>query len=277
MNSSKRELLAHLRRNDLLRAVLVPGIVADANFFLEMYAEKILELSAAVWQRVRATPNDPIVVAESINQVLFREYGILGKTARPKNRIDEPELHYVHALLERRYGSAIAITSLYAAIASQMNVPFTCVLLPTQFLLRFDDAVRPFYVEPYDDGKLLPEEEVQRRVRNVMARGKLLSSSLYEVAGPTQLVARILTQLKQAYLLKGRALEALRSIDLLTTIYPNSPELARDRGVLYCEMEYFSQAERDLRAYLKERPTADDVAEIKKLASMLKGCREIVN
>jgi hypothetical protein len=42
-------------------------------------------------------------------------------------------------------------------------------------------------------------------------------------------------------------------------------------------MEYFTQAMKDLKSYLKARPTADDVNEIKKLTSMLKGYREIVN
>jgi regulator of sirC expression with transglutaminase-like and TPR domain len=110
-----------------------------------------------------------------------------------------------------------------------------------------------------------------------MQRGKLLSTSLYEVVGPKQLVGRLLTQLKQSYLMKSRALEALRTVELLTAIYPNSPELTRDRGILYCEIEYFSHAVRDLKHYLKARPNASDVQEVKKLASMLKGCREILN
>jgi regulator of sirC expression with transglutaminase-like and TPR domain len=91
------------------------------------------------------------------------------------------------------------------------------------------------------------------------------------------LVARLLQQLKHIYILKGNAVEALRAVEMLTVIFPESPELTRDRGVLYCEMEYFTQAMKDLKTYLKARPTADDVNEIKKLTSMLKGYREIVN
>ena len=104
-----------------------------------------------------------------------------------------------------------------------------------------------------------------------------MSTSLYEKVGPSQLVGRLVQQLKHVYILKSEALQALRAVELLTVLFPKSPELTRDRGILYCEMEYFSKAMEDLRSYLKDRPEADDVREIKKLTGMLKGYREIVN
>ena len=84
-------------------------------------------------------------------------------------------------------------------------------------------------------------------------------------------------RLKHIYVLKGKAFEALRAVEFLTALFPQSPELTRDRGILYCEVEYFSKAMADLRYYLKQRPNAEDVREIKQLTSMLKGYQEIMN
>jgi regulator of sirC expression with transglutaminase-like and TPR domain len=110
-----------------------------------------------------------------------------------------------------------------------------------------------------------------------MSRNRVMQSNLFEKIGINHLVGRLAQQLKHIYILKGSALQALRAVELLTGIYPQSPELNRDRGILYCEMEYFSKAMEDLKLYLQQRPNADDVAEIKKLTSMLRGYREIMN
>ena len=40
---------------------------------------------------------------------------------------------------------------------------------------------------------------------------------------------------------------------MLTALYPGSPELTRDRGILYCEMEYFSKAIEELEKMLEKR------------------------
>lgn len=276
MEPIKSELLALLRRHDLLRASLLVGAVQDANFDVEPYVDRVLEIAARAWQRARQAPDDPVVVARAIGETLAVDVG-LARGERVKNVIDDPDRHYLHRLLDRRAGSSVNVTILFAAVAQQLKLPFRVVALPSQYFLKVEDVTRPFYLDPFEDGKTYTEEDVQRKLRSAMQRGKLLQTSLYEVVGAKQLVGRQLTQLKQSYLLKSKALEALRTVELLTAIYPNSPELTRDRGILYCEMEYFSHAVRDLKDYLKARPNASDVQEVKKLASMLKGCREIVN
>ena len=134
-----------------------------------------------------------------------------------------------------------------------------------------------FYVDPFEKGRFLNEEEFQRKFRTAMNRNRMLSTNLFEKVSAQQLVTRLVQQLKHVYILKSNAIEALRAVEMLTAIYPESPELTRDRGILYCEMEYFSKAMADLRFYLKKRPDADDVAEIKKLTKMLQGYREVMN
>ena len=276
MEPIKSELLVLLRRHDLLRAALLAGSVHDANFDVEPYVERVLEIAARAWQRTGQHTDDPVRVVQAIAETLAVDVG-LARGERAKHVLDDPERHYLHRLLDRRTGSPITVAILFACVAQQLKLSFRVVALPSQLLIRVDDVVRPFYADPFEDGKTYTEEDLQRKLRTAMQRGKLLSTSLYEVVGPKQLVGRLLTQLKQSYLMKGRALEALRTVELLTAIYPNSPELTRDRGILYCEIEYFSHAVRDLKTYLKARPNASDVQEVKKLTSMLKGCREILN
>jgi regulator of sirC expression with transglutaminase-like and TPR domain len=277
MQSIKTELLELLRRNDLLKSVLLVGKVQDATFCGEYYVDRIMELAARVWHRCARAKYDPILKAESINHVLFREQGIVGKTDKYKQVIDDPNRLFLHTLLESRQGSPLSVTLLYMILAEQVGLACECVALPSYYYLKVQDVASPFYIDPFDGGKFLTEADFERKLRTSMQRSRMLSQSLYEKVSHHQLVARVVQQLKHIYILKSKALEALRAVELLTALFPQSPELTRDRGILYCEMEYFSKAMEDLRHYLKVRPDADDVKEIKKLTTMLQGYREIMN
>ena len=162
-------------------------------------------------------------------------------------------------------------------MAEQVGLDYEILALPSYYLIRIKGIKEEFYIDPFDGGKFLGPEDFQKKFRLAMNRNRILSTNIFERINGSQLIARLIQQLKHIYILKGNAIEALRAVELLTCIFPQSPELTRDRGILYCEMEYFSRAMIDLKDYLKSRPTADDVNEIKKLTTMLKGYREILN
>lgn len=277
MQSIKSELLDLIRRNDLLKAVLLLGKVQDANFCGEFYLERVMELAARVWHKCARAKYDPVLKAESINHVLYKELGLVGKTDKHKQVIDDPNRLFLHTLMDKGTGSPLSHALLYMVLAEQVGLAVECVALPSYYYLKVEDIAAPFYIDPFESGKFITEEEFQRKLRSSMQRSKLLSQSLYEKVTHLQLVARVVQQLKHIYILKSKALEALRAVEILTALFPQSPELTRDRGILYCEMEYFSKAMADLKDYLKARPEAEDVKEIKKLTTMLQGYREIMN
>lgn len=277
MQAIKTELLELLRRNDLLRATLLVGKVQDANFCSDILLEKIMGLAARIWNRSARAKHDPVLKAEQINQIIFKDCAIVGKGEKTKNVIDDPLRYYLHTVLERKLASPLTLTILYCILADQVGLEYECIALPSYYLVKVKDVAGDFYVDPFDGGKFLTHDEFQKKFRSVLQRNKLISASLFEKVSAYQLVARLVQQLKHIYILKGKAPEALRAVELLTGLFPQSPEITRDRGILYCEIEYFSKAMEDLRYYLRQRPDASDVGEIKKLTSMLKGYREIMN
>ncbi len=277
MQAVKMELLELLRRNDLLRSALLIGKVQDAGFTPDPYVDILMELAAKAWNRCSRMKQDPVLRAEAINYTLFAEFGLEPKTEKSKQIIDDPHRFYLHSVLNRKLGSPLSYVVLYSILAEQVGLSHEVIALPSYYLIKVRDAATDFYIDPYEGGRFLTQEEFQRKFRTALQRNRMLSTSLFEKIGTSQLVARLAQQLKHVYILKGNALEALRSVEMLTAIFPDSPELTRDRGILYCEMEYFSKAMDDLRFYLHKRPEAEDVSEIRKLTSMLKGYREIMN
>lgn len=277
MQAIKTELLQLLNRNDLMRSLFLVSRVTDPTFSEAGYIEKVLEMAAKIWNLSSHCKNDPILKAESINRVLFKESGILGKTDRYKQVIDDPQRYYLHPTLDKKASSPLSVTLIYSVLAMHVGLEHEIFAMPNYYILKVNDKVGPFYIDPFENGRFLTEEEFHRKFKTILQRNRMASTNLFEKIAPAQLVSRLLHQLKHIFILKGNAIEALRTVELLTAIFPESPELTRDRGILYCEMEYFSKAMEDLKFYLKARPKAEDVSEIKKLTSMLKGYREILN
>lgn len=276
MQDIKNELLALLLKNDLLRAATMVGKIESTDFSIEQTQETLLELASEVWNKSARCRKDPIYKAEMLCEVLFRDFGIKGKSEKYKPVIDDPNRYYLHHVLDSKMGSPLTLTLLYLILARQVGITADCIALPNLYLLKISDIDFDFYIDPFDSGRFLSEEEFQKKFR-ASAQKRLLSSRIYEVMSDQHLVGKLIQQLKHIYIVKGNAVAALRAVELLTVLFPEIPEHTRDRGILYCEMEYFSKAIADLKFYLDRRPQAEDFPEIKKLANMLRGYREIIN
>lgn len=277
MDDVKNELARYLNRGDLMRSVLVLGKVADPTFNDSLCVEKILELASKVWQRSAKNRHDVIFQLQNVNTVLFKEFELKAKDERYKHVIDDPTRLYLNRVLKTKVGNPLTVAALYAIICDQVGIEYECIALHNSYYLKVQDVAGEFFVDPFDSGRILAEGEFQKKLRSSLQKGRMAQTSLYEKLDVRQMVSRVANQLKHIYILKSAAFEALRAVEVLTVLYPQSAELTRDRGILYCEMEYFSKAIEDLRTYLQRRPNADDVKEIRKLTSMLKGYHEIVN
>ncbi len=276
MRDLKSEFVGFLSRKDFLNAFLVLGKIEDPKFKKETYVETILGIAADIWYLASRARYDMKYKAMCINKVLYSNYGIRGKHSEYKKLIDQPSQFYIHELLLKKNGSPLSMAVLYKILAEQVGLLcFSYSLSPYYYLKVENQDV--FYIDPFDGGKFYSPDEFQKRTRQFIKKVVPLSTNLFEKVDMTQLLGRLIQRLKQVYILKGMAIEALRATELLSVIYPSSSENKRDRGILYCEIEYYSKALKDLNNYIKECPDADDVIEIKKLARMIKGYQEIIN
>ncbi|MFM8269776.1 MAG: tetratricopeptide repeat protein, partial [Pseudomonadota bacterium] len=227
--------------------------------------------------RANKSKDDSLGVVEAINHVIFKVLGIEGKSEKYKQVIDDPNRYYVHKVLDKKVASPLALAAIYSIFAEGLGLSYECLALPSYYLMRIQSEGEDFYIDAFDQGKLLTQEEFQKKFRSALHKSRMLSASLFEKVSSSHLISRLVQQLKHIYILRSQAVEALRAVEILTSLFPDNPEFTRDRGILYCEMEYFSKAMDDLKHYLEVRPQAEDVHEIKKLTQMLRGYREIVN
>jgi regulator of sirC expression with transglutaminase-like and TPR domain len=221
---------------------------------------------------INPTTADPLVKAHWVSQALFGRLGLQVGTSRARQTVeDHPDRYFIDKVIEKRRGSPLSLAILYLCVAQKISFSCECVALSGRFLVRFKDQDSEHVVDPFEGGRVLTHTELQRRFKHALQTSPLVCSSVFERLSFRHIAGRLIQQIKQLYMLQGNAVCALRAVELLAVLFPGLPEHARDRGILYCEIECFSKAATDLNHYLRLRPEADDVREIKKLTSMLKG------
>lgn len=269
--------MSSIQQKNLLEASLLVGQIKDSAFNIGSYVDLLEHSIETARVRSKKAKDEPLAIVDAINHVLFKVLRIEGKSEKYKQVIDDPSRYYLHLVLEEKVASPLALAVLYCCFADGLGLPYECLALPSYYLIRVQSEGTDFYIDAFDHGKLLSQEEFQKKFRSALHKSRMLSASLFEKVSTAQLVSRLVQQLKHIYILRSQAVEALRAVEILTSLFPDNPEFTRDRGILYCEMEYFSKAMEDLKHYLEVRPQAEDVHEIKKLTQMLKGYREILN
>ena len=81
--------------------------------------------------------------------------------------------------------------------------------------------------------------------------------------GPRAMIERMLRNLEAIHVKDQDYTRALRAVELLLLMDPESAEDVRDRGVIYAALDCYGLAARDLEAYVALAPRAPDAEELR--------------
>jgi regulator of sirC expression with transglutaminase-like and TPR domain len=102
-------------------------------------------------------PLDAVELCHILNRVMFNEYGFSGD----REDFYSPENSFLHTVIERRKGIPITLSILYILLAQRCGLDLEPIALPGRFIVGcFEDSM-PFYIDPYEGGVIMSEEEVQ--------------------------------------------------------------------------------------------------------------------
>jgi len=134
----------------LLDRTLYPEVEPEhISVFIDGMAERCKELVAP--------PFDPTQLCRVINQVMFHECGFHGD----REEFYSPDNSFLHKVIERRKGIPITLSIIYLLVAQRCGLQLEPIALPGRFIVGcFQDSM-PFYIDPYEGGVMMSEEEVQ--------------------------------------------------------------------------------------------------------------------
>jgi len=257
---------------DLARAALLiaaeeyPDLdIAHYMAQLDLLAERVFEVAGLAETDFRASgqfpPNiDPLNMLHAINKVLFEQEGFHG------NHVDyyNPSNSFLNEVLERHEGIPITLSLIYMEVGRRAGLQIVGIGLPFHFVVRCNLPHGNIYIDPFEGGRLLNEQDCRERI-NRLFRGKLPFNILWlEPVSNRQLLTRMLANLKNIYIQKGDFLRALAACDRIVLLAPDTALERKDRGIVHLHLKRYSRAIRDFSAYLELAPHAEDAEDVRR-------------
>jgi regulator of sirC expression with transglutaminase-like and TPR domain len=238
---------------DLARAALLIARDEYPQLDVEEYVQRLDLMAAAVAERMPANASPPMQI-QVLNNFLFVERRFHGNT---ENYYD-PRNSYLNEVLDRRTGIPIALCVIYTEIARRLKVPLRGVNMPGHFIVRYDAPGVDLYVDPFNGGRVLTEEDCHEVILN-MAGGAVQSSAAYLLpASHRVILTRVLTNLKVIYMHCNDYTRTLRTLNRILQLNPAATTEFKERGLVYAAGQQYHAALCDLITYLTNAPHAPD-------------------
>jgi regulator of sirC expression with transglutaminase-like and TPR domain len=197
-----------------------------------------------------------------LNQALFVREGFRGDG----EDYEDPRNSLLDQVLTRRRGLPILLSVVYMEVARRCGVGIDGIGFPGHFLVSPSDADPRFYVDPFAGGRIVRREELKLRLAKLLT-GKgpfaVEDERLLEALSARATFVRINNNLKSHHLQGQDLASALRAVNRLCLLEPSWAEQRRDQGLLLLELGRTAEGRNALRAYLRERPDADDADSIR--------------
>lgn len=208
----------------------------------------------------------PLKIINGINHYLFDDLNFRGNT----DDYYDPRNSFLNDVIERRIGIPITLSVIYLEIAQRINFPMVGIGMPGHFLIRpeFEDA--GIFVDAFNGGEVLFPQDCEARLRQIYQQPVTLQPRFLAAVSKRQILVRMLTNLKIIYLNRQQLSLALTVVDLILRLFPDHPRELRDRGLLYYQLERWTQAAQDLESYLAILPNAEDAHLIRQILEQIK-------
>jgi regulator of sirC expression with transglutaminase-like and TPR domain len=275
MRSSPAPQNSRTRLEDLLRQadpeldLAEAALLIAAQEYLDLDVRGYLVRLEEMGRALRARLDDehrPERAVMALNHYLFQELGFRGNT----EQYYDARNSYLNEVIERRTGIPITLSLVYIEVARRAGLDVEGVGLPGHFVVRVQTAARALLVDPFHGGMLLTELDCQQRLDRIFSGKVKLEPHMLRACGPKDMIERVLRNLKAIHLRDEDNARALRVVDLLVALAPDSAEDLRDRGVLYASLDCYGRAAADLESYLALSPRTKDAEELAARVAELK-------
>jgi regulator of sirC expression with transglutaminase-like and TPR domain len=250
---------------DLARAALLVAAEADPNVdvdgelrTLETWAEELRARLEPGWNNLQKLAR--------LRAFLFDDLGFRGDDKdyySPRNSL-------LHEVMGRRRGIPLTLSIIFMELGWRIGMPFEGVGFPGHFLVRLAGEPRDLLLDPYARGMSVHEEDCRRMLQHLSGGRISFEGELLASVTKRDMIARLLLNLKGAYLRTNQDAEALAAVDRLLLIHPEDIDEVRDRGLLLFRLQRYGAAFEALQTYVRERPQAPDRAAVEKHVGTLR-------
>jgi len=242
----------------LSRILAYPGL--DVPAFLakiDSLGQEVAELA----KKSLNTPRRPTQIIDKINEYLFSDQKFKANTDDYYNPLNS----YLNIVIERKTGIPITLAILYLRVARGVSFRMHPVNFPGHFLVKhvLEDNSGEIIVDPFNGGRIMDDYSLKALLDQTYPRQNIpLTHALAEKATPSQVVIRMLNNLKGSY---SEAQDMDRygiANEMVLAIDQYNPDAIRDKGIMLLKNGDPPEALKVLNSYLEINPEADDADEI---------------
>jgi regulator of sirC expression with transglutaminase-like and TPR domain len=238
---------------DLTETSLVVALEECPGLDLEHYLSRVTEWSDAIRERVEGS-RDAGRILEGLNRFLFEEEGFHGEA----DDYYDPRGALLNEVLDRHTGMPLSLSILYIELSRRLGLDATGIAFPGHFLVKLTGPFGEIIVDPFDDGRVLTAAECQKMLDDVYGGGVRLREQHLKAFPRRNIIARLLSHLKKAYLAQHELERAAASVDRLLILDARDSYELRDRAALAMQLHSYRDAISYLERYLAINPNAVD-------------------
>jgi regulator of sirC expression with transglutaminase-like and TPR domain len=248
---------------DLFHAALLVALLDNEEVDVEGYRQELLRM---VREISRALPPDADAATRlaALNKYLFDEHGFHGSRGDYYHRSNS----YVNEVLDDREGLPITLSVIYIELSRKIGLKVAGVGLPGHFVVRHEPAEgEPQFIDVYERGQVVPKEEAEKRVREVMQRPP--TESDFAAASKRAIIVRMLHNLMGLAQRSQDAEGMLRYVDAIIAVSPDAgPErFVRSKLLLFSGRR--TEAIADVDWLLEHRPEGVNLNEVDEFRRVL--------
>lgn len=260
--SSLINVLAKRQPDGVAEAALWLAQEIDPTIDVYQYLQRLQFYAEAISERLAArVPLGEVLF--QLNDYLFNDRGFRADSPA----YSSPDNIFLHQVIDQRHGSPLSITLIYLTVGRWLGLPLQAVSFPGRILIKYSDAEGDVVIDPAEGGMALQEQDLSlllSRTYTLLCRPRYRLARFLSVTSDTMLLVRLLRQLKQQYLLRGDAWNALWVLDNILLLMPDIPSDFRERGHLFELLECSVAAAEDYSHYLELAPEASDAELLRK-------------
>ncbi len=257
---------------DLVRLLLEFAADVSPDLDTDACLAEVARLAARVARRLEPREINPASLEgclRAASDVLYIEEGFQGD----RDDYYDPRNSQLDQVLLRRRGIPITLAVLYCATAGPAGLPVFGVGTPGHFMVGCRLGSTELYVDPFDGGDLLDRAACRARIESLLGRSDVLREEHFRPATPLEIAARVLRNLKAAYVMRNGWAEALLVQERLARLLSEERSEQRDLGLLCLRNGQPRRALRLLTAYAAD---CND-AEVQELEPYLRSARRLVS
>ncbi len=242
---------------DLARAALTYGLYEYPTLSVAGFLERIDRLADSA-SRALSGESRP---AAALAHLLFDQLGFSGNT----QNYHDPRNSFLNDVIERRLGIPITLSVLYLEVARHLRIEAAGIGLPGHFVVRATDAGGEIYLDPFHQGIEISEAECRKRVSDALGDTPSDESieNFFQPAGKRVILARMLNNLRAAYMASGDTRRAIRIVERLRVLDPGNADELRNLGILMIEAGDALRGLALLERYLEGQPPPSDADHVR--------------